>query len=67
MQCPTGKIPYPSPAAAWRTIGFMSASRARHTHTRSGRGGFAYQCGECGQWHTTRGQRTVGRPAQGVA
>ena len=66
MQCPTGKISYPSPAA-WRTIGFMSASRARHTHTKSGRGGFAYRCGECGQWHTTRGQRTVGRPAQEVA
>lgn len=67
MQCPTGKICYPSPAAAWRTIGFMSNNRARHTHTKSGRGGFAYQCQECGQWHTTRGQRTVGRPAQEVA
>jgi len=65
--CPTGKISYPSPADAWRTIEFMSARRARHTHTKSGKGGFAYQCGECGQWHTTRSQRTVGRPAQEVA
>ena len=56
MICPTGNIPYHTPA-----------TRARHTNAKSGRGGFAYQCRECGQWHTTRSQRTVGRPAQEVA
>ena len=64
MNCSTGKIGYPSPAAAWRIIDRLGNNRARHTHARSSKGGFACRCTECGDWHITRGQRTVGRPAQ---
>lgn len=67
MNCSTGKIGYPSPAAAWRIIDRLGNNRARHTHAKSGKGWVAYRCTECDAWHITRGQRTVGRPPQEVA
>ena len=49
MDCPTGKVAYPTPNAAWRAI----AHRNRDTRTRAGKTGRAYRCPDCGQWHMT--------------
>jgi len=67
MNCPTGKISYPSPAAAWRIIKRMGTGISRYTHTKSGQDADAYHCKICGEWHITHRQRTIGRPAQEVA
>jgi hypothetical protein len=42
MACPTGKIPYPSPQAAWHS---------QRLHRSQYGGLIAYRCRECGSFH----------------
>lgn len=51
MDCPTGKVAYPTPKVCWDAIAHRN--RDTRTRTRTGKTGRAYRCPDCGQWHMT--------------
>ena len=52
-----GKVPYPNPATAWRTIRALTSTTALLSHKRLHKACAAYRCQDCHQWHITHRQR----------
>lgn len=49
--CPIGKVPYPSPQAAFRVLAKVQRRTKPRTGHRRHRPGTAYRCPDCGCWH----------------
>ena len=61
MLTPCGKVSYPNPVTAWRTIRVLTRKTALLSHKRLHKACAAYHCQDCHQWHITH--RRSDRPA----
>jgi hypothetical protein len=53
MHTDCGKIPYPNPASAWRTLHSLSQPIALLSHKRLHKRCRIYRCARCHAWHLT--------------